>query len=171
MRALPPIPELFGNPLLRDFSEIQPGAQINWLPQTPGWYLLGAVLGVAVLRWLIRSLRLWLRQRYRREALKRLKLLAAEPELSVTALNALLKTTAMVAASREEVAPLAGSAWAQWLAARTEPTANANVLARHLGDALYVSSSLIDTTDTSASQLVGAAQWWILNHRDDHEPA
>jgi hypothetical protein len=171
MPALPPLPDLFGNPLLRDFSEILPGPHINWLPQSPGWYVLGAGLGVAVLRWLIRTLRLWLRQRYRREALKRLAVLAAEPQLSVAALNALLKTTAMVAASRDEVAPLAGSAWTQWLAARAEPTANAKLLACHLGDALYAPSSLIDTADASNSRLVAAARWWILNHRDDHEPA
>lgn len=171
MLALPPLPDRFGNPLVRDFNEIVPAADVDWLPQTMGWYLLGGFVAIATARRLTRSIRKWLRNRYRREALKRLAQMTAQSELSVTDINALLKTTAMVAASRAEVAALAGTDWTDWLVARAEPAEKVRLFTGYLGDRLYMNNALLPIAHDDTAKLLSAVRWWILHHRDDHGSA
>ena len=163
---LPALPEPFGNPLLRDFSEIVPASSVDWWPQTPGWYVLG--FGLAL--WLVvkgwRAARRWLRNRYRREALRRLAQLDADLG-HPAAVNALLKTTAIEASSRVEVAGLSGASWVSWLKERVDQPFNSQIFERCLGAALYTSSPIDRETMAALST---AARSWIQHHRDDHAP-
>lgn len=165
LSELPTLPERFGNPVLRGFHEIVPGADINWLPQSPGWYGLGLIVIFLTLRSSWRRLRHWRRNRYRRQAVARLEHIANQQPLDPAALNALLKITAMVASSREEVATLTGDAWVDWLSNRQQ--APLSDVTRHwLAHALYVTDT---TVDASARQtLLEDARLWLLTHRDDH---
>lgn len=177
--------------MVRDFNEIVPAAVVDWMPQTVGWYVLAVALGIVLSRRLFRAWRQWLRNRYRREALRRLDAIAAQTALSLPAINALLKTTAMVAASREEVASLTGKAWLNWLAERVASpsekrtfekgtfergtfeggTFEMGALSTYLDNRLYMNFATLDSDDPGKQPLLAAVQWWILNHKDDHGPA
>ena len=178
---LPELPERFGNPLLRgSLVEIDALGGIDWVPQTPGWYAL-ALLFAGWSGWrLWHRLRHWLRNRYRREALKRLR--AVQPSPSLEALNSLLKITAIVASSRKEVAPLTGDAWCQWLQSRTPEPIFSDSSIHLLGEAVYhaAAGDVTHSTDRhsdespdqgSLSALLNEIERWIHSHQDDHAPA
>ena len=163
--TLPSLPALFGNPLLRgELHEIVSPGPIDWLPQTLGWQVLGLVLALLLLRRSWRIFRVWLRNRYRREAQQRLAQLG--PSASATAVNEVLKLTAMTAASRREVAALTGKSWCQWLQTRTPKLIFSPDTLRILGDALYDPQSNLSSGQRES--LVQEAHLWIGQHRDDH---
>ncbi len=115
--SAPPLPDAFGNYALGDFVEVVSPQAVSWLPQTPGWWWLGAGLLALCLHRAWQRLRHWYRNRYRREAeerLQRLRGAAAGPEL-VSEANKLLKLAAMAAYSREGVARLSGRDWVDFL--------------------------------------------------------
>ena len=91
---------------LHDFYQPPPPA---WTPQTIGWYVVFAVAGLLIVWMAVRSIRRWLRNRYRREALRELG--SAQPEH----FSALLKRTALWVWPREKVASLSGEAWLTFL--------------------------------------------------------
>jgi hypothetical protein len=91
---------------LHDFYQPPPPA---WTPQTIGWYVVFAVIALLAMWMTIHSLRRWLANRYRREALRELALL--QPEQFST----LLKRTALSAWPRDKVASLSGEAWLNFL--------------------------------------------------------
>ena len=177
--SLPPLPELFGNPLLRGhLVEIQPTAEVDWLPQTPGWYLLAAALLLWVGHRGWRHWRRWLRNRYRREALQRLETLARSAKLehvagesSVAAVNEVLKLAAMTASSRQEVAPLSGQAWLSWLDTRTATAVFSDASRYLLATAIYQTADTPPAEHLPISGLIDETRIWLLQHRDDHAPA
>lgn len=157
--ALPPLPPFFGNPSLTDFAEVVPASTIDWLPQTPGWYLLAIWLAWVAGRRGLAALRRWRRNRYRREALRRLDAAGTAPRN----INTILKLAAMEASSRAEVAALSGAEWTRWLAQRTpEPVLSEASLAA-LGTALYGPEPATPCPDLAAE-----ARTWIRQHRDAH---
>ena len=79
---------------LHDFY--QPPAP-PWTPQTIGWYVVFAVVGVLVLWAVVYFVRKWIANRYRREALRELTLARAD------GISALLKRAALSAWPREKV--------------------------------------------------------------------
>ena len=163
--TLPPLPPLFGNPLLRgELHEIVSPEPINWMPQTLGWQILGLVLAIGLLRRFWRLFRSWLRNRYRREAQARLRQLA--PSANIFAVNEVLKLTAMTATSRREVAALTGLSWCRWLQTRTAANIFSPDSLQILGAALYDPES--DVCVTQRDALVREAHLWIAQHEDDH---
>lgn len=157
--TLPEPPERFGNPVLRGWHEISGPSPISWLPTALGWRLLAVV----VLLWLVRRcwqiLRLWWRNRYRREALKRL----ARSKHCPVAINETLKLAAMAASSRHEVASLSGHAWLTWLEQRAPSLALSNETRTLLVEELYKQSELAPSAAFNAD-----AKEWLQQHRDDH---
>jgi hypothetical protein len=91
---------------LQDFYQPVPPA---WTPQTIGWYVLFAIVGILIVWVTIYSVRRWLANRYRREALRQLALLPPEQ------FSTLLKRTSLTAWPREKVASLTGEAWLDFL--------------------------------------------------------
>ena len=67
-----PLPDIFGNYAIAGIAEVISPDPVAWLPQTPGWRILGAVILVLLLRWSLKRYRDWRRNRYRRLALKEL---------------------------------------------------------------------------------------------------
>lgn len=164
--TLPSLPPLFGNPLLRgELQEIASPGPIDWLPQTLGWQILALILALWTLRRCWRLFRSWLRNRYRREAQRRL--LRLGPSGNATAINEVLKLTAMTASSRREVAALTGRSWCDWLQARTPALIFSKSSLQLLGDALYNPQS--DMTSVQRTALIQQASLWIDQHKDDHE--
>lgn len=117
--ALPPLPDIFGNYAVAKLEPlVEPGA-ISWWPSAPGWkfVLILALLWLATRLW--RRWQKWQRNRYRREALVLLQQcrdLPAEEQLHTLA--RLLKSTALAAFPRTEIAALSGDAWMDWLEQR-----------------------------------------------------
>jgi hypothetical protein len=136
---------------------VEPPA-VAWLPQTPGWWVLGAwifaVLVIAVRHWLaVRR-----RNRYRRDALHELDQLAAGAESTAAEIALLVKRTALAAYPREQVASLYGADWAAFLrrSAGNDPVVAAG--AESLASAAY-------RADAHGQTLVEPARRWIRVHR------
>jgi hypothetical protein len=160
--SAPPLPEVFGNYALGEFAEVVAPQAVNWLPQTAGWAWLGAgVLAVVLHRGWLR-LRRWHRNRYRREAVARLKQLGSAQDTSsqLTELNRLLKITAMAAFSRERVARLSGMAWVDFLNAQCPEPPFTTAQGQLLAEGPYRAGN----TDNTGGELVAAAQRWVLEH-------
>jgi hypothetical protein len=91
---------------LHDFYRPSP---VPWTPQTIGWYVVFGIVALLLLWFAVREVRRWMRNRYRREALRELS--STSPEQ----LSALLKRTALAAWPREQVASLSGDRWLSFL--------------------------------------------------------
>jgi hypothetical protein len=91
---------------LHDFYQPAPPP---WIPRTIGWYVLFAALAVAATWVAFHAVRRWLRNRYRRDALRQL------PSVPLVQLSEMLKRTAMVSWPRGRVAGLTGEPWLQFL--------------------------------------------------------
>lgn len=161
---LPPLPDTFGNYALGDFVEIVPPEPISWLPQTAGWFWLGAGALVLVLRWLIKRARKWHDNRYRREARRRLEQLnhQGRPATFIAELNKLLKLTAIAGYSRKQVAPLSGPAWIAFLNAQCEQALFTTEVSNWLVQGPYASR---EPDPATRDVLYRAAVAWIETHR------
>ena len=135
---------------------------VAWLPQTPGWWIvLGWLLGMLLLiAWQFARRRQ--RNRYRRDALKELRSIAAQTELgpveSAQRIAVLLKRTALAAYPREDVAALYGRDWAQFLkeSAGNDP---------QIAEAADLLAAAAYRPDVDGSTLTGPARRWIRLHR------
>lgn len=134
----------------------QPGP-IDWWPPAPGWWLLAAVVLIALIWGGLWAVRRRLRNRYRRRGLDLLETQTHRGHPSVEAINRLLKITALQAWPAESIAALHGQDWANFLLL-TDPTLDATDLADL--DNVY------RKPDTPAPQpLIDAARHWIRHHR------
>lgn len=162
MISAPPLPEAFGNYALGDFVEVVAPAGINWLPQTTGWLLVTLVVAWYAGRWVWRRLVHWYRNRYRKEALQRLSLLAST-ESGVAQINELLKITAVTAYGRPAAARLTGDPWPRFLNAQCESAPFSPELSKLLAEGSYRQQSV---EDGLRSRLREATEQWIRWHRE-----
>lgn len=145
---------------------------VSMYPQTVGWYVLGALLVLAIAWVTVRAIRRYRRNRYRREALKeldRLEGLAAGGADRVAALRevpALVKRTALSAWPRAEVAELAGEAWLRFLDSTGRGTKFTDGAGQVLLQADYGPLEKLATLSSEDSDLMfGAARDWIRRQR------
>ena len=163
--SAPPLPELFGNYALHDFFEVISPENISWLPQTAGWRWLAAGLLLLALRYAWRTLRHWYRNRYRREAIKRLQEVSKNydsPEF-LTDLNRVLKITALVAYSREQVARLSGEHWVNFLNRQCDIPPFVGELSPLLATATYRQQLMQRSLQ---EQLLEAGLAWVNEHQE-----
>ena len=87
---------------------------VPWWPPAPGWWVVFALvtLAVAVFAW--RRGHAWHADAYRRAALRELQAATSAAEVAV-----ILKRTVLVAYPRADVAAMSGSTWCRWLAERS----------------------------------------------------
>ncbi len=137
----------------------------GWWPPAPGWWVLAAVvLSLLVLvAWVM-----WRRYRanaYRRRALAQLDRLyqtqqseRSDPLQFSTRLNALLKSVALVAYPRREVAARSGSQWLDFL--------NTCLQSDQQFPAEFVTTAYrCDAQPPDPERLYSAARAWIKRHR------
>ena len=141
----------------------EPGA-IGWWPPAPGWWVLLLVLlsaTAALLAWL------WLRHRrnrYRRLGLAQLREVEQRYRTDgdslalAAAVNALLKTVALQAYPRTDVAGIHGQAWADFL---NSTGGQAVSFDNSMAAAHYLPAS--DAPEPA--QLCDQASLWIRQHR------
>ena len=144
---------------------VWPDAIAMW-PQTSGWWVLAGWL-LAVLLVLLRHWRTHrVANRYRREALAQLRVIAAyageRPTEAAAQIAALLKRTALAVYPRTQVASLYGPAWEAFL----RESAPGDVAVSKAA-ALLASAAYRDNIDASA--LVRPARRWIEAHRAPSE--
>lgn len=158
----PPLPDIFGNYALENFTEIVSPDNVSWLPQTVGWLGLGLALLALTLRYLWHTLKHWYRNRYRREAVIRLRALATASQSGelIADINRVLKITALVAFSRERVAKLSGETWVNFLNQQCEqPPFNTEQMTL-LANAVYRAEE-----NDGQHQLLAASVLWVEQHR------
>ena len=153
----------FGSNRMWGLKELPLPEPISWFPATAGWLVVGAVLlailaGLAWWRW-----RAWRRERYRRDALVRIDAMRGGAGGALVELPLVLRSTALAAFPREEVAGLRGGAWVAWLnenGGRFDP-ADAESL-----DLLpYDPRAAGHLTSDVAARLVDASRAWVKGHR------
>ncbi|WP_240732658.1 MULTISPECIES: DUF4381 domain-containing protein [Dyella] len=98
-----------------------PPPPTSYWPQAPGWWVLLALIVLALLVYAIRRAWRWWADRYRRAALLELDAIErdlAEPArrgAALEALPALVKRTVFTWAPRQRIAPMTGDAWLGFL--------------------------------------------------------
>jgi len=137
---------------LHDFYQPAPP---SWMPQTIGWYVLFALLAVALAWWAFRVIRRWRANRYRREALRVL------PATPASQLSALLKRTALSAWPRQDVAALTGASWLAFLNRTTPKPAFAEPPATVVED-IALHPDPLPSSDEAV--LREKTAHWIRNH-------
>lgn len=163
--SLPSLPDIFGNYALGDFNEVVSPPAIDWLPQTPGWYVVGAVLIAWVSQRLWFQLKNWYRNRYRREARERLCQLG-DSSTGAAEINGLLKLTALAAFSRQQVASLSGDDWVRFLNAQCEQPSFNEDQCQILALGVYQEQTLEQTT---AKQLIASSLDWVEQHKNRYD--
>lgn len=167
MVALPAQPP---TPSIADLKEIPLPPPVPYTPQTAGWWVLLALVLLAVLWYVVRRLHRWWRNRYRRAAQKELaaiELALADPsqrQQALAAVPALVKRTVLTWAPRDAVAPLSGEAWLGYLDRTLAGEGFVRGPGRQLQMLAYGSGDMADG-DTDA--LLALLHRWI----DDHVPA
>lgn len=108
-------------PSIADLKDIAPPPPVSYAPQAAGWWVLGAIVLLAILAYGFVRWRRWRRNRYRREAQAELAALAqaiAHPDsrnAALAAMPALVKRTVLAWAPRAQAGPLSGEAWLRYL--------------------------------------------------------
>ena len=114
--SVPGLPDTFGNYAIAGIREVLPPDPVSWLPVTVGWQVLGLLLLALACWFVVRRWRRWQANRYRRDALAALaRAGGAAPTERLETIAVLLKTTALQAWPRHEVAALSGPGWVEWL--------------------------------------------------------
>jgi len=148
---------------LANLHPLREPALIGWWPPAPGWWILAglAILGLLALLWFL--LRRYRANAYRRQALAQLHELheafvaTRNPGEYTAGINALLKSVALHAYPRRDVAPTNGDAWLQFL--------NARVRAGERFQADYTSAAYRrESPELDMEQVQRAARNWIKRH-------
>ena len=163
--SLPALPEIFGNYALGDFNEVVSPPPIDWWPQTPGWYLVAALMLLWLLRQGGRKLRYWYHNRYRREAAAQLQSLELSPGL-VAEVNRVLKLSALAGFSRPEVAALWGEPWTAFLNARCEQPPFSIEQCRLLAEGTYQQQRV---DPVAGKALLQASLAWVSQHKNRYD--
>lgn len=153
---------LFGSDRMWGLKELPLPEAVSWLPATPAWLAVGALL-LAIVAWIVwRHLQKRKRERYRREALARVEHMSEQPA-ALAELPLVLRATALAAWPRVEVASLRGAAWVAWL--------NENGGRFDTDDAAWLDRLPYDATAAEslepevAARLLKASRAWIRGHR------
>lgn len=132
---------------------------------SPGWYILAAFLLLFALYHFIKWLKTYIKNAYRREALKNLLVIEAglgqkENETSLRSTLVLLKNVAMQTFGREYVAALYGKDWLIFLEEKGSDTPFQKY-ASSISAALYRSEK---PKAEQVKEIIALSKRWIRNH-------
>ena len=151
-----------------DFSTLEPLYEpdaVQFSFQTPGWYILLALVLVFSLVFLIKWIRYYNKNRYRREALENLEAIEksyhSKPDISnLNEVFVLLKYVAIQKFGRETVAKSSGENWLKFLEEKGKETPFPKY-------ASLVSAVLYNSGEVSlaeAKQIIELTRKWIKTH-------
>lgn len=156
------------NSALAPFNEPEIILTISHWPQSWGWYGLLAAAVIWSLAKLRTHLKRWWRNRYRREALRRLDGIARQPvETRLSAAHELLKIVSVYVYGRPVTAKLADTDWFDLLNAASATPVFSKELQSSLHRALYCDQAL---SEAELKGYLEAVALWLKMHgleRDD----
>lgn len=152
------------NTSLQNLHDIAVPVPVSWWPLAPGWYVLAAVVAMALLAGLFFLLRRYRQNRYRRLALGELSLMR-EGAMPLYLLPALLKRTALAAWPREQVASMSGTDWHAFLDQSAGVDLFGSGSGRLLDRLSYGSAEPDRLSESESSQLLKASEVWLRGHR------
>jgi hypothetical protein len=137
---------------------------VGWWPMAPGWWLL---IGLVVLGLAFAAFRLWRRHRrnaYRRAAQRQLQEIQSrfrdhgDASRCLAEVNALLKSVALVAYPRRQIAPVSGDPWLAILNAELPP--------EHQLKPGYLESIYgLNRATPPVDAVLASASLWIRRHK------
>ena len=156
--------EIFGSDRMWGLKELPLPEPVAYWPETPGWYLLAAVILLLAALLVFWRWRRWRRESYRRDALARLKTMARSPD-AIGDLPLLLRGCALMAFPRTEVAGLQGQAWIDWLNSHGGRGQFDAIDAKHLDELIYRAPAACRIDEATRQRLLAAAESWVRHHR------
>ena len=143
---------------------------VSFWPPAPGWYILAALVLLLLLYGIYRAIKKYQKNQYRRLALKELAGLSFPTNSeqfvqSVSALNVLMKRTALAGFSRERVAGLSGMNWLNFLETTYPSGQFKQSPGKFLAEIGYVSEKNLELQDKDWQELIYICEKWIRHHR------
>lgn len=149
---------------LADLQPLRSPELIGWWPPAPGWWVLALVMLIAIAAlayWVVRRYR---KGAYRRRALQQLHSLQIEFDQPddhrehLSHINALLKSVALVAYSRQDIAAQYGEAWRNFL---NHSATGGESFQPSYAEAIYQKIN----PEIDIAQVHRAAHHWIKHHK------
>lgn len=131
--------------------------------ETIGWKIVGIVLLIVAIVLFYKWLKLYQKNKYRREAVQKLKLIEtqkAESQYKINQLNIILKQVAIITFGREKVAQLYGNDWFVFLDSKNKKSEFAKYSV-NFSDAIYNDKEVDETTLKSIYKIT---KTWINEH-------
>jgi hypothetical protein len=156
---------------LQNLNDIVLPAPVGWWPLASGWYFLLGLSGIVITWFVYRSIRRWIKNRYRREALHELSVItngvqdAATRERYLRQIPSLLKRTALTAYPRGAVASLSGKDWHRFLNSTLKSTLFTDPVTGTLDIVSYSSTDLSELDSNSVTDLLQASGHWLKHHQ------
>ena len=123
--------------------------------ETPAWYFVGGLFFIAAIIIMVQQLRKFIKNRYRRHALRELAELENSSEV-FPQLFVVLKKTAMYAFGRDKVGQLYGEEWLSFLE-KTGREVSLTGYREQISDALYAGKGI--ESETQKMILLNAKKW------------
>ncbi|GMR15686.1 MAG: hypothetical protein BMS9Abin30_1329 [Gammaproteobacteria bacterium] len=161
---------------LQNLNDIVLPATVSWWPMATGWYVLFGLLLIAFAWFGYRSLRLWMNNRYRRAALRELRLLedrvhdTAERAANLRQIPVLLKRTALSVYPRNQVASLTGKDWYHFLNSTAKNPPFTESTAGTLDKISYSCGDLRAVDSQATAALLNASRQWLKYHQPEAQP-
>ncbi len=153
---------------LSELKDIHLPEPISWWPLAPGWWILAAVVVIALIGTGIWLYRYKQRNAYRHEAQQALALLeqlSLEPQLWLQQLNLLLKRAAHTAYENEVSAKLNGAAWRDFLIQQAPRITHPDDALRLLSEGIYQSGESLNTDiEAQRTALQTYVSQWLQKH-------
>jgi hypothetical protein len=134
---------------------------VPWWPPAPGWVVSCLLLILALVYWIIRAVRHWQSNCYRREALELLE----NAHFSGGELATLIKRVALSVYPRALVASLTGEQWLTFLDQTGRTDAFTKGSGRWIARLAYEPQLIASLADTERRDLIAAVRDWIIRHR------
>jgi Domain of unknown function (DUF4381) len=151
---------------LENLHDLVMPVPVPWWPPAPGWVIVGAALIMVLGWWLIRAIRHWQSNSYRREAL----VLLGKMDDTGGELPTLIKRVALSAYPRERVASLTGEQWLAFLDQTGHTNAFTTGAGRWLARLAYEPKLAGSLSTTELNGLRTAVRAWILRHQPKKTP-
>ncbi|MFK7732177.1 MAG: DUF4381 domain-containing protein [Pseudomonadales bacterium] len=162
----------FGNYTIQGIDEIVMPPGVSWLPATLAWKILGLILLVVAALMLLRALKNWRANEYRRLAIKKLAVVRDVVRSSdagswhdLSDLATLMKSAALQAYSREDVASLSGDSWLRFLGETSKRNSFDTESAEALTKLAYQRHTKLALNRLDAEKLLDQCERWIRQHK------
>jgi len=158
----------WGNYLLEGFVETPVPESISWLPQTLGWKILLSILVAFVALKIFRLYKNYVKNAYRREAIKWLsKHNANLIHDNLADIAVLIRKVALHAYPRVEISRLSGNDWDKWLDKECSLTSFSQNCPSYLHNISYQNN--LSLSEQQITQLIGQVTLWVKHHRGNDE--